>query len=119
MKKFKIYSIFTQRWPNTETWDQTHSYKFVLYNSDIRCLDILTTVKDIYGWDYPNAPMDLCFYKNGYCWMAITAHEQMAYLYTDSKVEVEKLRILGTKLTLANNDAKIFWLDSIKNSSSI
>lgn len=111
LKKYKISSKNTQKWPNTETQDTKHFYKLILYHSDIQCLDTLAQVKDIYNWDYPNAPMDLCFYRGGYCWMAVTGHEQMAYLYTDNKNEVEELQNLGAKLTLEGTAKELFYLN--------
>lgn len=98
-------------WPNTETMDMKHIYKIVFYRSDIECLEVLMQVERLYEWDYPNAPMDLCFYREGYCWMAVTAHEQMAYLYTDNKNEVEELQNLGAKLTLEGTAKELFYLN--------
>ena len=114
LKKFKIYSKSTQKWPNTETQDTSHIYKFVLYRADIECLDILMQVTDIYGWDYPDAPMDLCFYREGYCWLSITAHEYMAYLYTDNREEVEELRNIGADLTFCDEEVPV-CLDKLIN----
>lgn len=67
LNKYKLYSKKTNKWPNTETQDDNHIYKYVMYSSDIKCLDILLKIQGIYGWDYPNAPMDLCFYKKASC----------------------------------------------------
>lgn len=113
LKEFKKYSGNTQKWPNTETYDTSHIYKIVFYRSDIRCLDSLIQVKDLYSWDYPHAPMDLCFYKNGYCWLAVTAHEHMAFLYTNNKSEILELQALGVNLTLYRRKITPFYCDCI------
>lgn len=110
LKGFKISSKNTQKWPNTETCDKKHIYKLVFYNSDIKCFEPLTRVNDIYEWDYPNAPMDLCFYKNGYCWLAITSHEHFAYLYTNEKKEVEELSDLGAKLFYEGEEDNLYYI---------
>ena len=109
LKKFKLSSHATQSWPNTETLDFEHSYKLVMYAADMKCLDILSSVENLYDWNYP-APMDLCFYKNGYCWMAVTGHEQMAYLYTDSQEDIQKLEECGAKLSYVGEEAELFHL---------
>lgn len=103
LKKYRLFSKKTNNWPNTENLDTDHIYNFVMYSSEERCLETLLQVQGIYGWDYPDAPMDLCFYRNGYCWLAVTAHERMAYLYTDNLEEVEKLQSLGAELTYENS----------------
>ncbi len=110
LKKYKIYSENTQEWPNTVTLDETNIYRIVFYLSKVECLDTLIQVKGLYEWDYPQAPMDLCFYKNGYCWLAITAHEEMAYIYTDNEEEVEELKSIGVRLCLENENGVPFYL---------
>ncbi len=110
LKKFKIYSKRTQQWPNTETFDQIHINKFVLYHSDVKCLDSLMLLDDIFDWDYPYAPMDLCFYKEGYCWFAVTAHEYMAYLYTDDIEVLETLEGMGIELVYDGEETNLFRL---------
>lgn len=110
LNEYKLYSKKVNKWPNTETYDNNHIYKYVMYSSNLKCLDILLRIEGIYGWDYPNAPMDLCFYKNGYCWLAITGHERMAYLYTDNMLEIEELKNLGAGLTYDSNETEIFYI---------
>ena len=108
LKKYKLHSEYTKRWPNTETKDDEHIYKIVFYRSDPACQNILIRVKDLLSWDYPNAPMDLCFYKNGYCWLAVTAHERFACLYVDNDTEIKELESIGTELTLSEESAEVF-----------
>lgn len=119
LKNFKMYSKNTKKWPNTETFDESHIYKIIFYRSKMECLDSLTQVSDIYDWDYPNAPMDLCFYRQGYCWLAVTAHEHMAYLYTDNETELQELRNLGANLTFYENDAEPFYCERICKNTEV
>ena len=111
LKPYKIYSKRTNVWPNTETRDDTHIYNYIMYLADARCVDILIQVPGIYEWDYPDAPMDLCFYKDGYCWLSITAHGHSAYLYTDNAMEVEELMRIGADLVYDSNieNTQLFW----------
>lgn len=110
LKKYEIYSENTKEWANTTTIDERNIYNIVFYYSKIECLNILAQIGEIYAWDYPNAPMDLCFYKNGYCWLSITAHEEMAYLYTDDEKEIKELESIGAKLTLESENGELFYL---------
>ena len=98
-------------WPNTQTFDTRHIYNIVFYYAKTECLDILCQVKCLYDWDYPDAPMDLCFYKDGYCWFAVTAHEGFSYLYTDDLKVVKDLKKLGVNLEFKKNTSKIFYID--------
>ncbi|MBQ3256618.1 MAG: hypothetical protein IJA67_04305 [Oscillospiraceae bacterium] len=109
LKKFKLSSRATQSWPNTETLDFEHSYKLVMYAADMECLDVLSSVENLYDWNYP-APMDLCFYRNGYCWLAVTGHEQTAYLYTDSQEDIHNLEECGANLSYAGEEIQLFQL---------
>lgn len=111
LQKYKIYSKNTMEWPNTQTFDTRHIYNIVFYYAKTECLDILCQVKCLYDWDYPDAPMDLCFYKDGYCWFAVTAHEGFSYLYTDDLKVVKDLTKLGVDLEFKENTSKIFYID--------
>lgn len=115
LKRFKICSKKTQEWPNTVTFDEEHIYTIIFYHADVECLDTLTMVDDIYDWYYAKAPIDLCFYKDGYCWLAVTAHEHMASLYTDNKEEVEELRDLGADLEFCGETVDLFYCDLNSN----
>ena len=33
----------------------------------------------LFSWRYPNAPEDLCFYRNGQIYMEVIAHEQLCF----------------------------------------
>lgn len=49
-------------------------------------------VDDIFDWYYPNAPMDLCFYRDGYCWYESTGHEGDASIYTEDQEEIDDIK---------------------------
>lgn len=114
LKKFRQYTKRTQIWPNTKTYDISHFYKIVYYRSELECMDLLTLTNDIFDWDYPEAPMDLCFYRDGYCCLAITAHEHMAFLYSDNKGEIDELKALGAKLSFWGDETP-FHYDSFSD----
>lgn len=111
LKKFKEYSITTSEWPGTITMDDNHIYKLVYYRAEMECFDWLIQVPGLYEWDYPYAPMDLCFYRNGYCWFSLTAHERTACLYTDKEEEIEELTALGAELTFSEDNAEIVYCE--------
>ena len=114
LKPYMLYNKNVMEWPGTITQNAYHHiYRFVLYRADMKCLDTLLLVKKLYEWDYPLAPMDLCFYRNGYCWLETTAHEGYAWLYTDDEEEVKTLESLGANLEFYKEDGKMFCLDKI------
>ena len=83
LRKYKIYSKNTKEWPGTVTRDEKHIYRIAYYRSDMKCLETLVRVGGLFNWDYPNAPMDLCFYRDNYCCLKNTAHEYSASMYIE------------------------------------
>ena len=73
-------------------------------------LDILCQVNRLMDWDYPIAPMDLCFYKDGYCWFSVTAHEEDFSLYTDDKTVIKDLQNMGVELEYLYDTDELFYL---------
>ena len=35
----------------------------------------------LFAWRYPNFPEDICFYKEGRCFMELISHEQLCFFY--------------------------------------
>lgn len=110
LKKFKVKSCFTNEWPGTISFDTTNFYKFVVYRSDVSVKEILCRYHRLFDWDYPQAPMDLCFYKNGYCCFSVTAHECDATLYTDDNQLIFDLQQIGMKFKYLYDTDQIFHL---------
>ena len=80
---YKIDSRDVTEWPGTKLLsnEQNHIYRMETYQVDMDVLPVLEEVDTIWDWDYPDYPMDPCFYKNGYVWFAVTAHEHANTLY--------------------------------------
>ena len=95
LKKYRVYSQYTEKWPGTETFDTDNFYKIIFYKADVEAYESLTIVDNIFDWYYPNAPMDLCFYRNGFCWYESAAHEGEAYLYVDDLDEIYEIEKIG------------------------
>ena len=97
LKSAKVAAWRRNSWPRTWTRnDSGHVYRLVLYHSVPQVIPCLSQPGSLFEWQYPDAPMDLCFYRDGYCWFAVTAHEGEAVLYTDDTHIVEYIRNLGT-----------------------
>lgn len=96
---YKIYSYNGNQWPGTVTLNQNnHIYKIILYKTEPKCKEVLLKVDNIYDWDYPSYPMDLCFYKDGYAWFASCAHEHFANLFLEDKFDISVFEKIGIKL---------------------
>ena len=79
---YKIHSQNVIEWPGTKTLnDNGHIYQMITYRIDNNLRSILDTVDTIWDWDYPAFPMDPAFYKDGYCWFQVTAHERLNTLF--------------------------------------
>ena len=64
---------------------------------------------DIFDWCYPQFPMDLSFYKEGYAFFASCAHERLSWFFSDSDEEVNTLKELGTDITVQREGEKPFF----------
>jgi hypothetical protein len=74
--------------------------------------DILCKVDCLFDWDYPIAPMDICFYKDGYCFFSVTAHEHDACLYTDDEGMIGDLEKMGIELEYLYDTDDVFYLQN-------
>lgn len=113
LKKFKVRSCFTHEWPGTFSLDERHYYKFIVYRSVSEVKDILNRYHKLFDWDYPQAPMDLCFYKDNYCYFSVTAHEHDACLYTNDEQLLSDLQKIGLEFQYFGDTENIFRLDKI------
>jgi len=99
LETFKIYEKLTNEWPSTITLNEFgHLYLYTLYRCTDETESILLSVDNMWEWDYDKYPMDLCFFKNGYSFFYSSAHENDAFICTDSEKAVSDLRKLGLKL---------------------
>ena len=117
LKPYKIYSVSGNQWPSMVTLNENnHIYNITLYKSSPDVENILTLTNDIFDWDYPSLPMDLCFYKDGYAWFSSSAHERFACVYIDSKETYSELIDIGADLCYAGDidRSKLFLEQSLK-----
>ena len=107
-----IYEEVVTCWPGTETKnEQGHVYLLRAYRRTFESLAALEIASSLWDSNYPDFPMDLCFYKNGFSWFASSVHEHWNALYTDKPYMVKDLESLGLRLTPCdtNNDGVLFF----------
>lgn len=75
-----------------------HIYELSIYQTCFETIDVLETAHSIFDWDYPNRPMDLSFFRNGYAWFSSSAHEKCCMLYTDDLYVVQDLQDMGLQI---------------------
>lgn len=112
--KVNVYN--SNHWPLTTTLNSSnHIYRLILYRSLESIKPTLNRLHTLASWDYPDAPMDLCFYRNGVCCFASCAHEEEAYLFSDDPVEVDTLKHLGCQITLVKDvcEDRLFRLENL------
>lgn len=117
LNPYKIYAVNGNQWPSMVTLNENnHIYNIALYKSEQGIEKILTKVDNLFDWDYPLRPMDLCFYKDGYAWFASSAHERFACIYINDKKLYSELTDLGVGLCDAGDidESKLFLEQSIK-----
>jgi len=99
-------------WPSTKFCSDSDSDKTKF---DINVYKVCKQVRrylmepnGLFHWIYPYFPEDLCFFKDGYCWLSTSAHERDAEIYTNNEDEVQVLKNLGLKFKYKEQDIKMF-----------
>ena len=44
-----------------------------------------------WNWQYPDMPEDLCFFLGKKCWMLTISHEEVCFIYEETKEDIEML----------------------------
>ena len=68
---------------------------YLILNDELKS-EILSK-KSLYDWHYPNSLEDICFFKDGYCFLETVAHEGLCFIYCDNEAEYEYLKSIGIK----------------------
>lgn len=126
-KKFAPYKLCSKEvteWPGTKLYgnEQGHIYQMETYSIDMAMLPVFDSVDTIWDWDYPQFPMDPCFYRNGYAWFSISTHEHdnSLYLREDESVpSVLDLESFGLKLIPQGEvkESELFYNDCFRKST--
>ena len=103
--QYKINEQKVTEWPGTRVLGDRHIYDMVMYRIEgisFEIMDVLERVDTLWKWDYPDYPMDICFYRNGTAWFASSAHEKWNAFYLQSGDDnlplVSDIESLGVKL---------------------
>lgn len=99
LRRYHLHSEEVKGWLGPEIRDESYCM-IAYYYSDPACLEALSKVDDIFEWYYPNAPSDLAFYRDGYCWMQVSVYEELGMMFLE-KEEAEELKELGANLSEA------------------
>ncbi len=75
-----------------------------VYHSDTYTIKLTDSIKSelvnkksLYDWHYPNSLEDICFFKDGYCFLETISHESLCFIYCDNNEEYEYLKSIGIK----------------------
>lgn len=101
-----------EEWPSTKCGDSNSSkinFDINLYKVCKEVRPHLLEPEGLYHWIYPYFPEDLCFFKDGYCWLSTSAHERDASIYTNNKDDVQELKNLGLKFKYKEQEIKMFY----------
>lgn len=99
LKPHKICSRVTNHMPGMETRnDNNHIYKLVFYRAEPDAINAFSKADRLFAWDYPEFPMDISFFKDGFAWFVSVSHEKDAVLYTDDKQTVDELIEIGVNI---------------------
>lgn len=101
-----IYEINTNNWINKYKDIIIKKNEILLnsgvHHSTIYYLKLNNEIKNelilknsIFNWCYPSSIEDICFFKNGYCWLYSVTHEKICDIYCENKEEYEYLKSIG------------------------
>ena len=108
---FELDSRYVTVWPGTKIINRRgNAYKMITYRIDYDVIPILEEVNTLWDWDYPQFPMDPCFYRKGRAWFAVSTHEHWNALYLKEDGNyplVSDLESLGVSLEYVNQVAEV------------
>ena len=116
LSKFKLSSSTVTEWPGTKVWnEQNYIYQMNIYRVDLSMLPVFEQVESLWDWDYPDYPMDPCFYKDGHAWFTVSTHEHWNKLYLRKSATyplASDLESLGVSLVFRGkaNESDLFCL---------
>ncbi|MCB8818852.1 hypothetical protein [Desulfosporosinus shakirovi] len=102
-----------EEWPSTMCGDDSKEIH-VDINTYKVCREVRSYLLEpagLFHWLRPFFPEDLCFFKDGYCWLSSSAHESFAEIYIDNEDEVESLKTLGLKFKCEKKEIQMFYED--------
>lgn len=83
-------------------FDDIYNYGTEVYTVKIddidSCKKFLFSAKSLFTWKYPDFPEDICFIRNGKCWIKSIAHENLLFFEDITKSEAELLQAMGIEL---------------------
>ncbi len=53
--------------------------------------------QSLFDWIFPTSLEDLCFFKDGYCWLYSVAHEEILDIYCENEEEYNYLKSIGVE----------------------
>lgn len=72
-------------------------YNICFYKTSDNVKEFLLQQDRLYKFLAPNLPEDICFFKNGKCWLKTTTHEHEGYIFEQNGEEKEYLKQIGLK----------------------
>lgn len=72
-------------------------YNICFYKTSENVKEFLLQQNRLYKFLPPNLPEDICFLKNGKCWLKTIAHEHEGYIFEQNEEEKEYLKQIGLK----------------------
>lgn len=100
-----------EEWPSTKCGDNSGKINFDINLYKV-CREVrahLLEPEGLFHWQYPYFPEDLCFFKDGYCWLSTSAHERDASIYTNNKDDVQELENMGLKFKYKEQEINMFY----------
>lgn len=99
---FEIYSELVNEWASMKTLNEfNHIYNLKMYKAEEGAKEALVNADSLFEWDYPQLPMDLCFFKDGYAWVSSCAHEHHCEIYLENDAQFTQLQEMGADIEFA------------------
>ena len=111
LEKFLLKKRSNPIWPSNETkyGSNVKEININVYKVCDEVKQYLMEPQGLFNWKYPNYPDDLCFFKDGYCWFNIVAHENVAFIHLKSEDEIKEIKRMGFKFSIDEYDDELFY----------
>jgi len=91
-------------WASTILGDGQTAYVYY-YNTDNNAKKVvLESSNNLFGWEHPDLPEDLSFFKNNKEWLVTISHEKEAFIYNSDKSELDQINAIKGLKILHEND---------------
>ena len=99
LDSYLIHQRHNPIWPSTEILSGSSLYDINVYSTNQSVKELLLRPNSFLSWRFPYFPEDLSFFRNGYCWVYASSHEEYIEIFPKNEEEYNILTDMGIEFT--------------------